>query len=312
MGSERVEEYLEAIFKRQAKETPVSTSALAEDLKVSLPAVTDMMKRLQDSGFIEYEPNKGVSLTGEGRQKAVSIVRRHRLWERFLTDILGLKWDKAHEEACRLEHATSPETEDRLASLIGDADTCPHGHPIPDKDGNMPDQGVRPLSDFKSRQKVCISAIAREDAGVLRKVEKLGLKPGIVVSIDSKDSGGSVKLKFGDRKLVLERDIAGDLLATPFVGEEHQRNPHHRQQNHHAEEAVPISALRAGESGVVRSYSGGRGMLGRCLSMGFTPGSQVRMIENYGRGPILVSVCGSEVALGREIAGRIMVSRKRP
>ncbi|MBN2099951.1 MAG: metal-dependent transcriptional regulator [Dehalococcoidia bacterium] len=303
MGSERVEEYLEAIFKRQAKETPVSTSALAEDLKVSLPAVTDMMKRLQDSGFIEYEPNKGVSLTGEGRQKAVSIVRRHRLWERFLTDILGLKWDKAHEEACRLEHATSPETEDRLASLIGDADTCPHGHPIPDKDGNVPEQGVRPLSDFKSRQKVCISAIAREDAVVLRKVEKLGLKPGSVVSIDSKGSGGSMKLKFGDRKLVVEGDIAEDLLATPFVGEEREVS---------AEEAVPISALRAGESAVVKSYAGGRGMLGRCLSMGFTPGSQVRMIENYRRGPILVSVCGSEVALGREIAGRIMVSRKRP
>lgn len=303
MGSERVEEYLEAIFKRQAKETPVSTSALAEDLKVSLPAVTDMMRRLQDSGFVEYEPNKGVSLTGEGRQKAVSIVRRHRLWERFLTDILGLKWDKAHEEACRLEHATSPETEDRLASLIGDTDTCPHGHPIPDKDGNIPDHGVRPLSTFRPRQKVCISAVAREDAGVLRRVEKLGLRPGSVVSIEGKDSEGSIRLKLDERRVILERDIAGDLLAIPFVGEEKKIAD---------EEAVPISALRAGEAGVVKSYSGGRGMLGRCLSMGFTPGSQVRMIENYGRGPILVSVCDSEVALGREIAARIMVSRKRP
>lgn len=302
MGSERVEEYLEAIFKRQAKETPVSTSALAEDLKVSLPAVTDMIRRLQDNGFIEYEPNKGVSLTGEGRQKAVSIVRRHRLWERFLTDILGLKWDKAHEEACRLEHATSAETEERLASLIGDTDTCPHGHPIPDKDGNIPDQGVRPLSTFRPRQKVCISAVAREDAGVLGKVEELGLKPGSVVSIESRDSSGSIKLKMGERRLTLEKDIAGDLLATPFSGEE---------KGSSAEEAVPISTLRAGESGIVKSYTGGRGMLGRCLSMGFTPGSPVRMIENYGRGPILVSVCDSEVALGREIAGRIMVSRKR-
>ncbi len=165
MGSERVEEYLEAIFKRQAVETPVSTSALAEDLKVSLPAVTDMMRRLQEGGFIDYEPNKGVSLTGEGRQKAVSIVRRHRLWERFLTDILGVKWDKAHEEACRLEHAISPETEDRLASLMGDTDTCPHGQPIPDRDGNIRDQDVRPLSGFKPQQKVRISVVAREDEG---------------------------------------------------------------------------------------------------------------------------------------------------
>lgn len=301
MGSERVEEYLEAIFKRQAVETPVSTSALAEDLKVSLPAVTDMMRRLQEGGFIDYEPNKGVSLTGEGRRKAVSIVRRHRLWERFLTDILGVKWDKAHEEACRLEHAISPETEDRLASLMGDTDTCPHGHPIPDRDGNIRDQDVRPLSGFKPQQKVRISVIAREDAQLLQKVEKLGLKPGTVVFIESKDREGSMKLKLDDRKVVLDKDAARDLLATRLSADEVVT----------PEEEVPISALRAGESGIVKSYASGRGMLGRCLSMGFTPGSVVRMIENYGRGPILVSVCDTEVALGREIAGKIMVIRKR-
>jgi DtxR family Mn-dependent transcriptional regulator len=301
MGSERVEEYLEAIFKRQQVEAPVSTSALAEDLKVSLPAVTDMMRRLQDADLIDYELNKGALLTDKGRRAAVSIVRRHRLWERFLTDILGLKWDKAHEEACRLEHATSPETEDRLASLIGDSDTCPHGHPIPDRDGNIRDQDIKPLSDFHARQTVCISAVAREDAALLRKVEKWGLKPGAVVTIERKDREGSVELKSDDRRLVLEKETAGYLLARPFGADE----------DISAADEVPISALRAGESGVVRSYSGGRGMLGRCLSMGFTPGSVVRMIENYGRGPILVSVCDTEVALGREIAGRIVVTRKR-
>lgn len=301
MGSERVEEYLEAIFKRQAVETPVSTSALAEDLKVSLPAITDMMRRLQEGGFIDYEPNKGVSLTSEGRQKAVSIVRRHRLWERFLTDILGVKWDKAHEEACRLEHAISPETEDKLASLMGDTDTCPHGHPIPDRDGNIRDQDARPLSDFKARQKVRISVVAREDADLLRKVEKLGLKPGTVVFIESKDREGSMKLKLDGREVVLDKDAAKDLLAALLPADE-EVTP---------QEEVAISALRAGESGFVKSYAGGRGMLGRCLSMGFTPGSPVRMIENYGRGPILVSVCDTEVALGREIAGKIMVIRKR-
>lgn len=300
MGSERVEEYLEAIFKRQGTEMPVSTSALAEDLKVSLPAVTDMIRRLDEDGLIDYEPNKGVSLTGEGRRTAVSIVRRHRLWERFLTDILGLKWDKVHDEACRLEHATSPETEDRLASLLGDTDTCPHGHPIPDKDGNITDQGIKPLSEFEPRQKVCISAVAREDARLLRKVEKWGLKPETVVWIEGKDTNGSVDLRLDGQRLVLEKDAASYLLARPLPPEEEIT----------AEEEVPIIGLHTGESGVVKSYTGGRGMLGRCLSMGFTPGSPVRMIENYGRGPILVSVCDTEVALGREIAGKIMVTRK--
>ena len=301
MRSERVEEYLEAISKRQRTETPVSTSSLAADLGVSLPAVTDMMQRLAAEGLIEYEPNKGAMLTAEGSRAAMTTIRRHRLWERFLTDILGLKWDRVHEEACRLEHATSPETEDRLASLIGQTDTCPHGHPIPDKDGNIRDQDVGPLSEFEPGQKVCISAIGKETPGLLRKVEKWGLKPGAVVSIESKDSEGSMELKLDDRELVLKKDSAADLLVKPVGAEEKTAK----------EEKIPISGLRAGESGVVRSYAGGRGMLGRCLSMGFTPGSPVRMIENYGRGPILVSVCDTEVALGREIAGRIMVTRKR-
>jgi len=301
MRSERVEEYLEAISKRQRTETPVSTSSLAADLGVSLPAVTDMMQRLATEGLIEYEPNKGATLTAEGSRAAMTTIRRHRLWERFLTDILGLKWDKVHEEACRLEHATSPETEDRLASLIGQTDTCPHGHPIPDKDGNIPDQGVGPLSEFEPGQKVRIAAIGRETPGLLRKVEKWGLKPGVVVSIESKDSKGSMGLKLDDREVVLKKDSAAALLAKPVGPDEETVK----------EEEVPISRLQAGESGVVRSYAGGRGMLGRCLSMGFTPGSPVRVIENYGRGPILVSVCNSEVAVGREIAGRILVTRKR-
>ncbi len=300
MKSERIEEYLEAIFKRQQADAPASTSALAEDLQVSLPAVSDMMRRLQGSGFIEYEPNRGAWLTDKGRQTAVSIVRRHRLWERFLTDILGLKWDKVHDEACRLEHAISPETEERLALLMGNTDTCPHGHPIPDKNGNISDRGIKPVSEFEPAQKVRISAVAKEDARLLRKVEKWGLRPDTVVSIESKDVDGSMVLKLDKQTVALEKDTAEYLLARPFSPEEIP-----------AEEEVPMSALQSGESGVVKSYVGGRGMLGRCLSMGFTPGSTVRTIENYGRGPILVSVCDTKVALGREIAGKIMVIRKR-
>ncbi|MDM7998430.1 MAG: metal-dependent transcriptional regulator [Dehalococcoidia bacterium] len=300
MRSERVEEYLEAISRRQQTEKPVSTSSLAADLGVSLPAVTDMMQRLAAEGLIEYEPNRGATLTEEGSRAAMTTIRRHRLWERFLTDILGIKWDKVHEEACRLEHAISPETEERLASLVGETDTCPHGHPIPDKDGKMRDQHVKPLSEFEPGQKACIAAIGKETPGLLRKVEKWGLKPGTVVSIQSKDSDGSMDLRLDDRELALKQDSTVDLLAKPVDG----------QKEAPKEEVVPISELKAGQSGVVRSFAGGRGMLGRCLSMGFTPGSPVRMIENYGRGPVLVSVCDTEVALGREIARRIMVARK--
>ena len=299
MKSERVEEYLEAIHRRQVTEVPVSTSALAADLGVSLPAVTDMMRRLESMGLIDYEPNRGALLTAEGKQAALSVIRRHRLWERFLTDILGVKWDKVHTEACRLEHATSSETEKRLASLLGETDTCPHGQPIPDKDGNVRDQGIRPLSEFKLRQRVCISAVAKEEPRLLRRIEKWGLKPNTVVSIEKKDSGGSLELKLDGQRLVLDKETADCLLARPLSSEEET-----------AEEEIPMSGLRTGESGVLKSYTGERGMLGRCLSMGFTPGSPVRMIENFGRGPVLVKVHDTEVALGRGMAGKMMVRRE--
>jgi DtxR family Mn-dependent transcriptional regulator len=299
MGSERLEEYLEAICKRQKIETPVSISGLAADLGVSLSAVTDMMRRLESMGFIKYQPNRGVSLTSEGNQVAISVIRRHRLWERFLTDILGVKWDKVHSEACRLEHATSPETEKRLASLLGETDTCPHGHPIPDKDGHVIDEKIRPLSDFGPQQNVCIAAVAKEEPRLLRKIGKQRLKPDTVVFIERKDSDGSMELKLDEQRLVLEKDIVDCLLARPLSLEEEMMG-----------EEAPISRLRTNESGVFKSYTGESGMLGRCLSMGFTPGSLVRMVENFGSGPVLVKIHDTEVALDRVIASKMIVMRK--
>lgn len=301
MRSERVEEYLEAISKRQQTETPVSTSSLAADLGVSLPAVTDMMQRMAAEGLVDYEPNKGASLTAEGSRGALTIIRRHRLWERFLTDILGLHWDKVHDEACRLEHATSPETEERLAALLGDADTCPHGHPIPDKNGTTKDQKLRPLSDFDIGQTVRISAVAIEEGRVLRKIGKLGLKPKSVAKIEKKDNDGSLELKLDGKKVLMDKATADLLLArTLLPGEET------------TSEEIPMIMLHTGESGVLKSYKGGKDMLGRSLSMGFTPGSVVRMVENFGSGPVLVKVHDVEVALGRGMADKILVTRKNP
>jgi len=302
MRSERVEEYLEAISKRQETETPVSTSSLAADLGVSLPAVTDMMQRLAADGLVDYEPNKGASLTAEGSRAALTMIRRHRLWERFLTDILGMQWDKVHDQACRLEHAISPETEDRLAALLGDADTCPHGHPIPDKNGATRDEKLRPLSDFDVGQTVRISAVAIEEGRLLRKIGKLGLKPKSIAKIERKDDDdGSVELRMDGRTVLMDKATADCLLARALSpGEEA------------TDEEISMVMLQTGESGVLKSYKGGKDMLGRCLSMGFTPGSPVRMVGNFGRGPVLVKVHDVEVALGRGMADKIMATRKNP
>jgi DtxR family Mn-dependent transcriptional regulator len=301
MRSERVEEYLEAIAKRQKTEMPVSTSSLAADLGVTLPAVTDMIRRLEAKGLINYEHNKGVSLTAEGSRAALTTIRRHRLWERFLTDILGLQWDKVHDAACRLEHAISPDMEESLASLLGYTDTCPHGNPIPDKNGHVKDQDERPLSEFEVGQKVRISAVVKEDSRLLRKIEKWGLKPKAIVKIEMKDDDGTLELKLDGQKLLLDKTTADYLMAICVSpGEEA------------ADEEIPMSMLRTGEFGVLKSYSGGKGMLGRCLSMGFTPGSTVKMVENFGSGPVLARVHDVEVALGRGMAAKIMVTRIKP
>ena len=293
--------YLEAIYKSQKIETPVSTSALAKDLAVSLPAVTDMLRRLESGGLIEYVANKGAVLTTQGKERAVSVVRRHRLWERFLTDILGVKWDRVHNEACRLEHATSPETEKKLASLLGNIDTCPHGQPIPDKNGNIKEQEVVPLSEFEPGESACIETIAEETPHLLRDIDKLGLKPKTVVTVEKKDGDGSIELEVGGERRWLKKEMAAFLLAKPISIEGKTT----------ALEEIAIAKLATGESGIVKTYTGGRGMLGRCLSMGFTPGSLVKMLKKFGSGPVLVKVHDTEVALGRGIAEKIVVTRNK-
>ncbi len=301
MDSERIQEYLEAIHKRQSTEKPVSTSSLAKDLGVSLPAVTDMLRRLESEGLIEYKANKGAVLTTQGNERAISIVRRHRLWERFLTDILGVNWDRVHGEACRLEHATSTETEKKLASLLGNIDTCPHGYPIPDENGNIKEQEVAPLSQFKPGQSASIETVAEETPQLLRDIDKLGLKPKTVVTVEKKNNDGSIELQVAGERRWLNKKVAAQLLAKPVLAEGKAAEV----------EEIAIARLATGESGIVKSYTGGRGMLGRCLSMGFTPGSLVKMLKNFGSGPVLVKVHDTEVALGRGIAEKIVVTRNK-
>jgi DtxR family Mn-dependent transcriptional regulator len=297
MDSERTEEYLEAIYKEQNKGPSVSTSLLAKNLGVSAPAVTDMLRHLERRGLIDYKPNEGASLTDIGLGKALEVIRRHRLWERFLTNVLGMTWDTVHEEACKLEHVASAEVTERLARILGDADTCPHGQSIPDKDGNIKEEKTIPLTDFLPSQQACILAVDVEDANILKKIEKLGLRPKVVVTIVNKKADGSLELEAGKKKLGLSSKLAAVLLAEPITSQ-----PQRQVQE------IPLSKLAAGRSGVLTSYTGGKGMLGRCLSLGFTPGSVVEMLENYSGCPVLVKVHDTKVALGRELADKMNVS----
>jgi DtxR family Mn-dependent transcriptional regulator len=297
MESERTQEYLEAIYKRQRTEKPVATSTLAEDLKVSPPAVTDMLRSLESKGLINYRASKGAVLTDLGREQAVAVIRRHRLWERFLTDVLGMKWDKVHEEACKLEHVTSPEIEEGLSQVLGNVDTCPHGHSIPDKSGKINEKGMYPLSKYQASQPLCVSAVDREDPALLRKIEKLGLRPGIPITIVRKNKDGTIDIEAGGKNISINSEMAGVLLARPLS----------KTREAVTKEDMPLSKLASGHSGVIRSCGSGRSSLGRCLSLGFTPGSMVKMMENFSSGPVLVKVHDTEVALGRDLAEKIII-----
>ena len=299
MDSERTEEYLEAIYKEQTKGDPASTSFLARDLGVSQPAVTDMLKNLESKGLIDYKSSKGATLTELGVERALGVIRRHRLWERFLTDVLGMKWDKVHEVACKLEHLDVPEVEERLAVILGDTDTCPHGHAIPDNKGNIKKEKAVPLTRFQALQRVNITAIDEGDSRLLAAIEKKGLKPQVIVTIHKKNEDGSLELEAGNTKIKINADLAMALLAEPVSA----------GQRDTIKEETTLSKLNAGNTCVLKEYTGERNLLGRCLSLGFTPGSVVKMLENFNSGPVLVKVHDTEVALGRDLADHITVTR---
>jgi DtxR family Mn-dependent transcriptional regulator len=124
------EEYLQTIFWLDEAGLPITGANIARAMQLSPPTVHEMIGRLEEDGYIERAGDKSLTFTKNGHQQAAEVVYRHRLIERFLTDVLGIPWDEVHEEAERLEHAMSPTLQERMAAAIGDAKTCPHGHPL--------------------------------------------------------------------------------------------------------------------------------------------------------------------------------------
>ena len=207
----RIEEYLESIYKLQEEQHPVSTSRLAEHLKLSAPSVSEMVKKLAGRGLV-FQSEKGVCLTDDGKSLAKKVIRRHRLSERLLTDILGFKWDEVHDEACRLEHAISPEMEDRIAESLGNPKTCPHGHPIPDKDGKLIKEKVKRLSDLKAHEKGIIVNVFEEDPKMLKYLASLGLIPDVCVKVEEvAPFGGPLIVCVAGSRYALGREVASKI-----------------------------------------------------------------------------------------------------
>ena len=169
------EEYLQTIFWLHEAGLPMTGANVARAMQLSAPTVHEMLGRLERDGYITRGADKVIAFTDSGREHAEGSVRRHRLIERFLTDVLGIPWDEVHEEAERLEHAMSPVLEARMLAAIGDAKTCPHGHPI--------DVGHRveavPLADVEIGASVRIVRFENEAEDLLHYLMATGIEPGM-------------------------------------------------------------------------------------------------------------------------------------
>jgi DtxR family transcriptional regulator, iron-dependent repressor len=199
------EEYLQILFWLNEAGLPMTGANVSRAMQLSAPTVHEMVGRLERDGYITRDKDRTIAFTPSGAEHAEEIVRRHRLIERFLTDVLGVPWDEVHEEAERLEHAMSPVLEERMRVAIGDAKTCPHGHPIV--------AGARltgvPLADVEVGASVRILRFENEAEDLLRYLKESGLEPGLEGELAERD----------DEQVVVQSAGGGRCAVTPSVAE---------------------------------------------------------------------------------------------
>ncbi len=216
--SSRVEEYLEAIHRLEEKKGVAKTSELAETLNVTFGTVTNTVENLEKQGLIVHVPYKGIKLTNKGRKIALSIIRKHRLSERLLTDILGMNWSKVHDAACRLEHSLTDDVLKHLERILGHPSTCPHGNPIPTKCGGIFEEKSEPLTNLVSGEKGIIVKVTEEKPEVLEYLEKLKLLPGTLIEVEEKAPfEGPITLKIAKTSVSIGYNIASIIYVKKFV-----------------------------------------------------------------------------------------------
>ena len=205
------EEYLQTLFWLHEAGLPMTGANLSRAMQLSAPTVHEMLGRLERDGYVTRDTEKAIHFTDEGRRDAEEIVSRHRLIERFLTDVVGVPWDDVHEEAERLEHAMSPRFEAYVRTSVGDAATCPHGHPI------VPGRRIEgvPLADVEPGAAVTILRFENEAEDLLHYLKEAGLEPGMRGSLaTSDDEHVVVEPAGGDHPIEVTRSVAETVSVT--------------------------------------------------------------------------------------------------
>ncbi len=207
MASESVENYLKCIYalEHDSGDKGVSTNAIAERINTQAPSVTDMLKKLNEQGLVDYKKYYGANLTETGRRIAVDIIRRHRLWEVFLVEKLGFKWDEVHPIAEQLEHIESVELVRRLDDFLGNPRFDPHGDPIPDKDGNIRQGQPRVgLDELNAGESGLIVGVNDSSVDFLRYLDSVKLNLGVHIEVVERfafDQSVKIKTTHGERQV---------------------------------------------------------------------------------------------------------------
>lgn len=218
--SAATEDYLKTILHLR-EEAPTSSSseaittqAIASRLDVAAPSATAMIKKLASLNLVRHTPYRGVELTAEGEKIALEVTRHHRLSESFLTQILGLDWDKAHVEAEKWEHVLSEEVEARMAAMLGHPTHDPHGSPIPTLEGKMPRENGEPLAQMPAGTRARVKRVSDEDAAVLRYLHSVGLVPGARIEIlRAIAAEGVMQIRVGDSERTVGLSPANAVIA---------------------------------------------------------------------------------------------------
>ncbi|NLV55568.1 MAG: metal-dependent transcriptional regulator [Acidimicrobiales bacterium] len=207
------EEYCEAIFELDEDDVDVIQARIAERLEVSRPAVSEMIRKMENEGLVEVDGR--ITLTGDGRRLAESVVRRHRLAERFLTDVLGLSWAEAHKEAGKWEHVISENVETALTRVLGDPTTCPHGNPIPGAAYSPPD--MEPLADLDVGTEFTVTRIPEElefTPGMLEFLERSDMLPGRQGIVTASSPDGTTTVEIGGAHVGIGAFASARILVT--------------------------------------------------------------------------------------------------
>jgi DtxR family Mn-dependent transcriptional regulator len=210
------ENYLKVIHRlSEATSEDISTNAVAELMQTKAASVTDMLRKLADKGWVNYQKYQGVRLSAEGEKIALSIVRKHRLWELFLVEKMGFNWDEVHEIAEQLEHIESDQLVNKLDEFLGFPKTDPHGDPIPNKDGILPELAYSQLSDIKATKTCKLMGVAQDSAVFLQLLTKLNLNLGAKLAIkEINEFDRSIFVSINDAApIFISHEVAKNILV---------------------------------------------------------------------------------------------------